>query len=64
MARIEWKVWNIHKEWQSLRATTMDEAARELQDKMPYSEEAQIRVDGKDVYKFHPKRDNINFGPW
>lgn len=59
--KIEWRVWNIHKEWQPLRATTMDEAARELQEKMPYSEEAIIRVDGKDEYEFRPQRSNLNF---
>jgi len=64
MSKIEWKVWNIHKEWQPLKATTLKEAARELQAKMPYSEEAKIRVDGKKVYDFTPANPPINFGPF
>jgi hypothetical protein len=60
---LEWKVWNIHKDWQPMKATTLEEAARELQNHMPYSEEAKIRIDGKEIlnYTFVPKS---NFGPF
>lgn len=63
MAKIEWKVWNMHKDWQPMKATTLDEAARELAAKGPYAEEAQIRIDGK-VIDYHPPRQQPNFGPY
>lgn len=62
--RLEWKVWNIHKDWQPMKATSLEEAAKELQAKMPYSEEAKIRVDGGEVRKFVPQRAKKFWGPF
>ncbi len=28
--RYQWKVWNIHKEWQDMKATSLDAARMEL----------------------------------
>ena len=60
--KLEWKVWNIHKEWQPMCATTLEQAARELTAKGPYAEEAQIRIDDLEVMAFVPARPLVNFG--
>lgn len=68
MAKFEWRnVW-MHKdgEWHPMQATTKEQALRELERKMPYTEDGTlVRIDGTEVVKFVPPRDPpMNFGPF
>jgi len=62
--KLEYRIWNIKPEWTPLESTTMDEAAKELNRMLPYSEEAQVRnADTGEVFKFHPPKEEIHWGP-
>ncbi len=62
--KLQWKVWNIHDDWQDMVATTMEQANSELLGKMPYSEEAQVKnVETGEIFNWKPPKNTINFGP-
>lgn len=49
--KLEYRITFIHETWRSLRATTLDEATRELMAMGPHTEEAQLRdADTGDIY--------------
>lgn len=64
--KLEYKVWNIHKDWQPLAATTLEEATDEVDRMDPYTEEAQLRdkETGQIYTRQRPTRPQLNFGPF
>ena len=66
--RYQWKVWNIHKEWQDMKATSLDAARMELKRYEPYSEEAKIKeVESGEIYNYRTKKTegyDLDFGPF
>ncbi len=63
--QLEYKVWNIHTEWQPLSATTLEGAVDELGHMGPYTEEAQVRdkETGQVYTRQRPAAPQLNFGP-
>ena len=63
--KYQWRVWNIHKDWQDLKAETLDQAGEELKKHLPYSEEAQVKeVSTGKVFNWRPPKPAIDFGPF
>ena len=62
--RLEYKVWNIHKDWQPLKATNLEDAAREVAAGDPYNEEAVLRdAETGQTWSRRRPETKINFGP-
>lgn len=62
---LEYRIPFVQPDWMPLRATTLEQANRELEAMLPHSEEAQVRdTDGR-VLNWTPpaKRNEPNFGP-
>lgn len=62
---LEYKAWNIDTEWQPLSATTLEGAAKELDQMGPHMEEAKVRDkdSGQTYGRQRPTASRLNFGP-
>lgn len=65
--QLDWRNMWITKDWKPLKATTLEEANKELADMMPYTEDGtqvRDRNTGK-VFNWTPPREpEMNFGPF
>jgi hypothetical protein len=65
--KLEWKNCWMHKEWQPMAATTMEEAQWYLESRLPQTEDGTLirNVETGEVFKWNPPREPaINWGPF